>query len=945
MSPTFKITKLDYLDFELLPIHYELNSCRVLHTLEKACIYYLHEFIFCFKDSIVHFGEKGIAQWPLNWPGALHHAAKADVILCLGSSLKVLKKYPWLWAMDKPIKKRPTIFVVNLQWTPKDDVAELKINGKCDTVMKLVMEYLGLETPLYERFNDPIFAHTSYLSPRELHTTTQPMLTRIPKKYCSSPDKESIIANKDDLDKPQKDLVNSLNDLGTVEEHTEDSKEPPDRLLENHKPMEVDEDEDDCPLNMLKIKMNIPPTTGEPVDLKTETVELKSEVKTECNNLGVIKSDETEQESSVVVHSAVVESECCLEIKDDSKSNCAIAKESNKILEKASVKMETVDFSCTVNVEETNHSSKSEDSISCSNLKINAIINSNLSVKSEKLVGRFNDSVNKVDGISMEILAEEFERVHVEMKTSDNEIRKVSILLINKSKTPPKSCDKFQQTDPEINRTSLNESSEFKLIKEDVASEIKAIDTGQDCNSSIKKEGCEMPPCLKQENHTDTCIVIDAHCVSKQLNGHVSISSNDLQKRSLISCETTYFGKERSSNSLRNFRRLKDIKKTLLFGHQIDPYSVQNYFNDPKPKAISVLTDGGIIKNSINFIAGDLEQPIDFSIKQKPILDPCIRVPAFFPERSNKSSCILKIPKPPLFLSRNVPLPPKINSRPNHAIDLTLQTDFPSSLNGRLKMINHNDNEKHLNNLVEAGKLDEESYVAFKRRCESLARAIIQNTLLVNHNELQRAYSGIHSIINPVPFNVQYDFKSVFNAFNFIHLGQKLMSRGKGARNTISNGNTKTVSESITKKRLSLRKHRNTFKRKDPQCKFCYEQYKSYSCQFYTAYNSDDRFEKYYNNKLVMCDCCGDSESSDDSDDDLPLCERKAKMEMKSDESANSECNSSNVEDGKVLTCNSDLKNGVQISVRDNNNTEAKADSAQAGWFGKGFRKNRRRKR
>lgn len=847
--------------------------------------------------------------------------------------------------MDKPIKKRPAIFVVNLQWTPKDDVAELKINGKCDTVMKLVMEYLGLETPLYERYNDPIFAHTSYLSPRELHTTTQPMLTRIPKKDCNSPDKENVIADKDDLETSQKDLINSLKDLRTVDEHTEESKEPQDRLLNNHKPMEVDEDEDDCPLNMLKIKMNILPTAPEPADLKT--VELKSQVKTECNNLGVIKSDKTELKSSVVVPTPV-ESESCLEIKDDSKNNCDIAKESNKIIDKASVKMETVDFSCTVNVEETNHISKSEDSISCSNLKINAIINSNSNVKSEKSGGGLNDSANKVDGISMEILAEEFERVHVEMKTNDNEIHKVSILLINKSKTPPKSCDKFQQTDPEINKTILNGPSEFNSIKEDLAPDIKVIDTGQDCNASIKKEVCETSPCLKQENHTNletdkvsSRIVIDAHCISKQLNGHVSISSNDLQKHSIISCETTYFGKERLSNSLRNFRRLKEVKKTLLFD-QIDHYSVENYLDDPKPKVVPILTDRGIVKDSIISIVGDLEQPIDFSIKQKPILDPCIRVPSFFPERSIKSTCILKIPKPPLFLSRNVPLPPKIPQLPHPSrSELTLPTKFPNSVNGRVKVINRNDNGKHLNDLVEAGKLDEESYIVFKRRCESLARAIIQNTLLVNHNELQRAYSGIHSIINPVPFNVQYDFKSVFNAFNFIHLGQKLMSREKGARN---NGNIKTVSESITKKRLGLRKRRNNFKRKDPQCKFCYEQYKSYACQYYTAYNSDERFEKYYNNKLVMCDCCGDSESSDDSDDDLPLRERKAKME-KSDESANSECNSSNVEDGKVLTCNSDLKNGVQISVRDNNNVEAKADSAQAGWFGKGFRKNRRRKR
>lgn len=81
------------------------------------------------QDTIVHYGEKGDIDVVHGWRRALAHAADADLILCLGTSLKVLKSYPGLWAARRQRNPaaRAKLAIVNLQWTPLDDGAELKI--------------------------------------------------------------------------------------------------------------------------------------------------------------------------------------------------------------------------------------------------------------------------------------------------------------------------------------------------------------------------------------------------------------------------------------------------------------------------------------------------------------------------------------------------------------------------------------------------------------------------------------------------------------------------------------------------------------------------------------------------------------------------------------------------------------------------------------------------
>ncbi|XP_052789745.1 uncharacterized protein LOC128224107 [Mya arenaria] len=128
------------------------------------------------RDTIVHFGEKGGIKSPYRWKEAVKAANRSDVILCLGTSLKILKKYACLWCPEKTRHQRPKLVIVNLQWTPKDDQATIKINGRCDVVMHQVMQALEYEVPKYDRLSDPLFQIATKLSKDEIDSTSKKIL-------------------------------------------------------------------------------------------------------------------------------------------------------------------------------------------------------------------------------------------------------------------------------------------------------------------------------------------------------------------------------------------------------------------------------------------------------------------------------------------------------------------------------------------------------------------------------------------------------------------------------------------------------------------------------------------------------------------------------------------------------------------------------------------------
>lgn len=112
-------------------------------------------------DTIINFGE----SLPLHSvQRGFEESEKADLCICLGSSLTVTPAADMPKLVGKKGKQQggANLVIVNLQKTPLDRLASLRIFGKCDQVMEGLMKELGLEIPSFILQRRVIFSHDTH---------------------------------------------------------------------------------------------------------------------------------------------------------------------------------------------------------------------------------------------------------------------------------------------------------------------------------------------------------------------------------------------------------------------------------------------------------------------------------------------------------------------------------------------------------------------------------------------------------------------------------------------------------------------------------------------------------------------------------------------------------------------------------------------------------------
>jgi len=125
------------------------------------------------SDTIVHFGEMNRFNNPYRWESAEINVNDADLIITVGTSLKVLTAYKVLWP------KKTKIVVINLQWTPKTKKSVLAINEKSDKVLSALTNKLSIQVPEYKISSDQLL-HLATPLGQDDHKPSTPIADFVP---------------------------------------------------------------------------------------------------------------------------------------------------------------------------------------------------------------------------------------------------------------------------------------------------------------------------------------------------------------------------------------------------------------------------------------------------------------------------------------------------------------------------------------------------------------------------------------------------------------------------------------------------------------------------------------------------------------------------------------------------------------------------------------------
>lgn len=731
--------------------------------------------------------------------------------------------------MDRPAKKRPKIYIVNLQWTPKDESAMLKINGRCDEVISALMEGLKMKIPTYERQKDPLFAHATSLREEEEHTTTQPILT-----ICKILNGNLKLEPKEIKSFNSESMKYHEQDLNCKVEHTEDIE------------------------------------TGKYAD-KTQMIDCESKQKSAKSEDNVLQNqciDHCQEKLEEKVQSYVKDEKC---------------------LQPSEIK---------VKVEPGEENNEANNFVS--ELKAHEEIEQNGQILLPKYEQK--QSCNTVNGA---------EPIHTIIKEEDIKAEQNIHSTENKEIINYSSSNNAQDRKVESHFSfNSNSSNDKDLLLVIPCSRINIINSPTACDK-IKSPN----PSINLEKYV---LSNDSSTNSKNIN-NVELSSDSTNK---------FLGNEKLSQNL------IIPKRSIIPPAKSSLFSIDSILSNNKPSNSEINSNYSVMKSQD-------EENVCASLNTEVL-----------PKRPKLTFTNTKIMEDHEF-----------NRSLNHNSNLKFTRTFGSRnkyLNNfsiphyREQNIFHNgfsqvsQQNKFFMNPIQSPYINTEKistnftfgyYEALMNYYETLS----QNVPQLGHSKL--VYSGLHSII---PINDQ--ILPIENNFYHTNTSEKNVICNKPNNLNALNSTRKNKLIMIPKV-LPTNKKEEKLKEdpqlyitynefdisqqnpKPPECDFCQKNYKSFICLFYKKEQDFFAVQVERKGKLIFCVCCDYSDSSDEEEEE-PKEEIKTKDKTKP---------KSKVNDNANEVCSGDSDSLVENEIEEK--VDDKSTRIQAGWFGKGYRKNRKKRR